>query len=153
MLGKITSGGQTGVDRAALDVGLKLHIPIGGACPKGRLAEDGPIDGKYPLQEMPTAAYDDRTRQNVVTTDGTLILHRGPLSGGSALTKKLAIAHKKPLLLIDLAKNASPEEARNWIEQNAIANLNIAGPRESHHPGIYRLAFDFLLKTCSLLAH
>lgn len=148
MLGKITSGGQTGVDRAALDVGLKLNIPIGGACPKGRLAEDGPIDGKYPLQEMPTAAYGDRTRQNVATTDGTLILHYGPLSGGTALTKKVAIARKKPLLLIDLAKTVSPEEARRWIEQNAISNLNVAGPRESHQPGIYRLAFDFLLRVC-----
>lgn len=146
MIEKITSGGQTGVDRAALDAGLKLHIPIGGACPRGRLAEDGPIDSKYPLLETATSAYEERTYRNVTDTDGTLILHFGKISGGTALTRKFALAQKKPLLVVDLGERPAPDAVLKWIAQHGIANLNVAGPRESNHPGIYRMAYEFLLR-------
>ena len=73
-LRRIVSGGQTGVDRAALDVGLAWGLPIGGWCPRGRTAEDGPIPARYPLRETESAKYDVRTRRNVRDSDGTLIL-------------------------------------------------------------------------------
>jgi hypothetical protein len=99
MVAKIISGGQTGVDRAALDVGLELGIPIGDWVPLGRLAEDGPIPDRYPLAEMPTEEYAARTRKNVEEADGTLILLGGPPSmatDGTALTIRLARESGKP---------------------------------------------------------
>jgi len=143
---KIISGGQTGVDRAALDAGLQLGIPIGGACPKGRKAEDGIIDPKYPLQETSTSDYPERTRKNVQDADGTLILFYDHLSGGSALTKQLAEEQNKPVLALDLQQNPSLGTVTDWINKHKIKTLNVAGPRESTHPGIYQTAYYFLLK-------
>ena len=83
MIVKIISGGQSGVDRAALDAAIRLGIPHGGWVPKGRLAEDGPLPETYSLRETPTAVYAERTEKNVVDSDGTLIISRGELTGGS----------------------------------------------------------------------
>ena len=102
MIKKIISGGQTGADRAALDVALKLNITHGGWIPKGRKAEDGPLADKYQLQEMPTDSYPKRTEQNVIDSDGTLIISRGKPTGGSDFTREMALKHKKQLLHVDL---------------------------------------------------
>src|SRR5205823_7624375 len=134
---KIISGGQTGVDRAALDVALELDLPCGGWCPRGRRAEDGPIETRYPLRETPSALYPVRTRWNVRDSDGTLILVRGRPDRGTALTRELAEAMRKPLLVVDLDDELCPDAVRRWIEQNGIAVLNVAGPRESSQPGIH----------------
>nr|WP_305800882.1 putative molybdenum carrier protein [Thiolapillus sp.] len=87
---RIISGGQTGVDRAALDVALELGLRCGGWCPKGRLALDGPLDERYPLKETESADYSVRTRLNVRDADATLILNCGELSGGTAYTLRVA---------------------------------------------------------------
>ena len=79
----IVSGGQTGVDRAALDVAIMLGFAHGGWCPAGRLAEDGPIDAHYALRETASAAYDVRTERNVVDSDGTLVLASGEPRGAA----------------------------------------------------------------------
>src|SRR5947209_11260398 len=89
MIAKIVSGGQTGVDRAALDVALELGLPCGGWCPKGRRSEGGRIPERYPLRETTSAAYPARTRRNVLYSDGTLVLTNGPPTGGTALTIEL----------------------------------------------------------------
>jgi hypothetical protein len=102
MLTKIISGGQTGADRAALDVAIKLDIPHGGWIPKGRITEDGPLPAKYQLQEMLTTSFPKRTEKNVIESDGTLIVSHGKPTGGSALTQKFAVQHNKPCLHIDL---------------------------------------------------
>ncbi|MEO0248919.1 MAG: putative molybdenum carrier protein [candidate division WOR-3 bacterium] len=143
---RIISGGQTGVDRAALDAALEMGIPCGGWCPKGRLAEDGCISQRYPLKETRTSQYQERTRLNVRDSEGTLILKAGELKGGTALTVKLARGMKKPLLLIDLELNPDPARVRRWIHANNICVLNVAGPRESGSPGIHDLALGFLRK-------
>ncbi|MFW5955765.1 MAG: putative molybdenum carrier protein, partial [Rhodothermales bacterium] len=96
MLKKIISGGQTGVDRAALDASRSLGLELGGWCPAGRRAEDGPIDRSYPLKETEDADYATRTRKNVVDSDGTLIVSPGPLSGGTKLTRELAEGYGRP---------------------------------------------------------
>jgi hypothetical protein len=143
-MGKIISGGQTGVDRAALDVALELDIPCGGWCPKGRKAEDGPIDTHYPLQETGSVRYPIRTERNVRDSDGTLILAWGKPSGGTALTIELAKKMKKPFCIIDLSMEADSEAVREWVKANGIRILNVAGPPESSVHGVYDQAVKFL---------
>ena len=144
MIKKIISGGQTGVDRAALDVALALKIPCGGWCPNGRLAEDGPLDPKYPLKETPDSTYSQRTKWNVRDSDGTLILYRNDLSGGTSLTVKLATQYRKPHLILDLSQHPSPTTFLRWSQKNPIEILNVAGPRESGALGIHNQASIFL---------
>lgn len=142
---KIISGGQTGVDRAALDTGLESGILCGGWCPRGRKAEDGPIGTRYPLQETTSASYSVRTEKNVKESDGTLILTKPRrASAGTALTIKLAQKHKKPCLVTDPFKENNQEKVRVWLKVNRIRILNVAGPRESEVPGIHGRAFEFL---------
>ncbi|MCX5912053.1 MAG: putative molybdenum carrier protein, partial [Deltaproteobacteria bacterium] len=98
---KIISGGQTGVNRAALDVAIEFGIPCGGWCPKGRKAEDGPIDPKYSLKETKSQEYQFRTEANVIEADGTLILTIGKPTGGTAYTAQMAFKYRKPHLVVD----------------------------------------------------
>lgn len=141
---KIISGGQTGVDRAALDVALELGISCGGWCPKGRKAEDGHIDMRYTLQETTSSSYSVRTEKNVRESDGTLILTKGQPRAGTALTIKFAQKHKRPYLIRDPFVRKDLGTIRMWLEVNRIRVLNVAGPRESELPGIHDRAFEFL---------
>ena len=141
---RIVSGGRTRVDRAALDVAIALGIPHGGWCPRGRLAEDGVLDERYRLVETETAEHAVRTERNVRDSDGTLILCRGPLVGGTELTRDLAARHGKPTLVVDAEAPLDPADVRAWIERHAVAVLNVAGPRESTAPGVYRWAVAYL---------
>jgi len=128
-LERIVSGGQTGVDRAALDVALRLGIPCGGWCPRGRRAEDGRIPDRYPLHETPSADYAQRTEWNVRDSDATLILFRGRLTGGSALTSRLAEKYRRPCLEVDLASPSEARAIRAWLRGNGVRVVNVAGPR------------------------
>lgn len=78
----IRSGGQTGVDRAALDWAIAHDIAHCGWCPKGRTANDGPLPAHYELQETDSSGYSKRTRLNVRDADATLIIYQGTLEGG-----------------------------------------------------------------------
>jgi hypothetical protein len=152
MVSKVISGGQTGVDRAALDVAIELGIPHGGWVPKGRKAEDGILPRKYHLSEMPTASYARRTEQNVLDSDGSLILSHGELKGGSDLTRKLAIRHGRPWLRIDLNKTPvfeSVKTIQTWLLNEGIRVLNVGGPRGSEDPDIYRETANILRKALS----
>ncbi len=141
---KIISGGQTGVDRAALDFALHHNIPCGGWCPKGRKAEDGILAHRYPLQETPTAHYRERTTWNVRDSSGTLLLSPGPPRQGTALTLSVAQELQKPYLLINLNHPVDSKNIQCWIHDHQIMTLNVAGPRESRHPGIYDRTFSIL---------
>jgi hypothetical protein len=141
---KVVSGGQTGVDRAALDAARAFGLPCGGWCPRGRLAEDGPIDPSYPLVETPSADYAQRTEWNVRDSDGTLVLACGRATGGTAFTITLARRQGKPFLVVDLTGDPSPDEVSRWIEAGGIGVLNVAGPRESQRPGVGAAARAFL---------
>ena len=135
MLERIISGGQTGVDRVALDVALQLGMPCGGWCPRGRLAEDGPIPARYPLREAPTSEYAERTAWNVRDSDATLVITWGPPTEGTAYTVHIAESLAKPCHVVDLARNEPPgPEVLRWIEENHVRVLNVAGPRASRWP-------------------
>lgn len=141
---KIVSGGQSGVDRASLDVAAELSLPRGGWCPRGRYAEDGPIPDTCPLKETPSPDTAQRTEWNVRDADGTLVLTEGEPSGGTAVTIHFARRHGKPCLVLDLDEGPEPGTVGRWIAAHGIAVLNVAGPRESKCPGIYRRAVAFL---------
>ena len=136
---KIISGGQTGVDRAALDFALQNKISCGGFCPKGRLAEDGIIPPHYPLNETETAVYEERTELNVMHSDGTLIIAPAlPLIGGTLYTFQFAEQKNKPCFICITGSDMKKQKAKflEWLAENKICTLNIAGPRESTSPGI-----------------
>jgi len=132
---RILSGGQTGVDRAALDVARALGLPHGGWCPRGRLAEDGVIPACYDLRETLSGGYGARTERNIAEADATLILTVGELTRGTALTRRLAKRLARPPL---------PEVVRAWLLGIGARSLNVAGSSESKRPGIHALARAFL---------
>lgn len=142
---RIVSGGQAGADRAALDWAIARDIPHGGWCPRGRKAEDGVLHSRYRLRETGSAGYAERTRRNVEDADATLIVNLGVLDGGSLETLRIARARGKPALVLQLDEEAvegAVARVRAWLEQNRVVTLNVAGPRESKRPGIYRRAFE-----------
>jgi hypothetical protein len=157
-LGKVVSGGQTGVDRGALDAALAAGFPCGGWCPGDRRAEDGTIPAHYPLSPLPSAGYRQRTRQNVIDSDGTLILFDGALAGGeltggTLLTAKFASEYGRPLLQVDSSKYPAPQAigtVRAWLGKHDIKVLNVAGPRASGWPQGHeytRQLLELLLRT------
>lgn len=141
----VISGGQTGVDRAALDAARKLGIPHRGWCPRGRRAEDGRIGGEYQLQETTAADYTLRTEWNVRDSDATLVLNQGKLEGGTAVTVDYTRRYRRPCLVIDLDQPDNTTIVKHWLTTHDVRRLNVAGPRESKRPGIYRAARDYLL--------
>jgi hypothetical protein len=144
-LEKIISGGQTGVDRAALDAALEVGLPIGGWCPRGRRAEDGFVPHGYPLAETPTSEYTERTNFNVRDSDATLVITRGALDGGSLFTTKVAVQLGRPYKVVDMDETNGLETAVSFIRTTNARVINIAGPRESKDPGIYDKALAFLV--------
>lgn len=147
---RIVSGAQTGVDRAALDVALELGIPCAGWVPLGRIDERGRIPDRYPnLRETATADWDERTEANVRDSDGTLIMSRGSLTGGSAYTERVAVRLGRPHLHVDLgvlAEEQAAGEIRAWVDREAIEVLNVAGPRASKDADLHSRAMDVLRK-------
>src|ERR1700761_5632295 len=145
-LKKVVSGGETGVDRAALDAALAANFPCGGWAPGDRSAEDGIIPEQYPLIPLPSGGYRQRTRLNVSDSDGTAILYNETLKGGTRLTRNLCALLKRPYVLINAAETPDPIAAANkvlkFIEENNIETLNVAGPRASSWAGGYRFASD-----------
>ncbi len=151
---KIISGGQTGVDRAALDAAIKLGISHGGWCPKGRLAEDGTIRSAYSLQETQTSDYAERTLLNIRDSDATLIIIPGDITqitDGTVLTKKSVEEQNKPFLILDLSHEIDLLNVLDWIKVNNIKILNIAGPRESQSHGIYNRSLLIVERLIALL--
>ena len=133
---KIISGGQTGVDRAALDAAIELDFEYGGFCSKGRLAEDGVIQNKYNLTELSNSQYLMRTFENVQASDGTLVIHQGTVSGGTLKTKDYCQMINKSFFEVNLLENLEkiPLNFDTWIKENHIIIMNVAGPKESEAP-------------------
>jgi hypothetical protein len=153
---KIISGGQTGVDRAALDAAIGLGIEYGGSVPKGRMAEDGPINRKYEnLIELEAVNYSVRTEKNVEDADATLIFTVGTPSEGTAFTLDCARRHERAHLVIDLKEKDDMDavkEIRTWLAGRMTEILNVAGPRESKAPGIYQKVLNILFDVFDPLA-
>lgn len=133
---RIVSGGQTGVDRGALDAAADLGLARGGWCPKGRRAEDGVIPAQYELIETESTRYDVRTLRNILDSDGTLVFCRATPQGGTALTVRLARQYARPCWIIDLDQPIDFAALDAWAQRHEVRVLNVAGPRESNQPGI-----------------
>jgi hypothetical protein len=141
---RIVSGGQSGVDRAALDMAMELGMAAGGWCPAGRWAEDGPIPSRYPLDETPLGDPAQRTEWNVRDSDAMLVLVAGGLvAGGTALALEHAERLGRPVLVVDLDA-ADPRDAAAWLAEHHPETLSVGGPRESEVPGIYSRTVTFL---------
>lgn len=145
-VGRVISGCQTGVDRAALDWAIARRIPHGGWCPNGRRAEDGTIPSRYAMRETASRGYAERTRRNVEDSAATLILNLGALDGGTRRTVELCERLGKPHLVVQLDRleKDSVSAARAWLLATSPATLNIAGPREGKRHGAYECAIAFL---------
>ena len=140
---RLVSGGQTGADRAALDIALELGLDHGGWVPKGRAAEDGPLPSRYPVRETPSEDRAERTKRNVADADAILLISHGPLTGGSELTRRFAAELGKPVLHVELSKLGAAEAAdriARWLGGLGCRTLNVAGPRASEEAGIYAAA-------------
>ena len=146
MIEKIISGGQTGVDRAALDVAMELGVRCGGWCPAGRHADDGPIPARYPLQETADIDHTVRTESNVRHSDATLIVYRGELHGGTAYAVEMARHLGRPVLAIDVEEPPDIGEVTDWLRSAQVRTLHIGGPRESSRAGIYNQARSLIAR-------
>lgn len=146
---KIITGGQTGSDRAAMDFALRYGLPLEGWCPRGRLAEDGVIDSRYPLRETPSDVYAERTEWNVRDSDGTLVFTHGEVLGGTLLTIECTAKYARPTFVHELSTSVDRPAFDEWLRAHGIHSLNVAGPRESHAPGVvYRLTMECLQALC-----
>jgi len=142
----IVSGGQSGVDRAALDFALQQGIDCHGWCPHGRLAEDGQIDEKYPLKETGSSDPSERTVLNINESDGSLIIYCSEPDEGTRLAIQFSKENKKPVYIIKKQDVLHPEEFIIWLEVNKVKVLNVAGPRESNDEGVYEFALEVMEK-------
>ena len=158
---KILSGGQTGADKGGLDAAIYCKVPHGGWCPKGRKAEDGVIPPEYQLQEMTSADYLKRTKQNVIDSDATVVFTLGPPRGGSLRTIEFAHGHEKPWMNINIdttSREKAVEQIVDWLEGRGdydhdeyVAQppkdciLNVAGSRESKADGIGELVMAIMV--------
>ncbi len=144
------SGGQTGVDRAALDVAMKWGIPYAGWCPAGRWAEDGPIPERYLLKATPLADPAQRTVWNVRDSDGLLILCGSIKSEGTLLAQHTASELNHPIYHLEMGEAVRP--LVEWIQTLKSGTVNVAGPRESEQSGAYEQAFYLMEKLAIYLA-
>ncbi len=148
-LTKIVTGGQTGVDRGTLDAALEAGFPCGGWCPPGRAAEDGPIAQRYPMTEMPSGSYLDRTIQNVVDSDATAIIYFATLHGGTEQTLLHCIQRGTRYKLIDASEVVAERAAEligQFVTEHDVSVLNVAGPRSSDAPRGHRYAYEAIGK-------
>jgi Circularly permutated YpsA SLOG family len=144
-LEKIITGGQTGVDRGALDAALEAHFPCGGSCPAERVAEDGAVPARYPLMPLTEGGYRERTLQNVLDSDGTVVIFARVLSGGTLLTRDFCEQYAKPYLVIDASLQTESDaaiEIANFIRKHGIGVLNVAGARASEWPQAHQFAYQ-----------
>lgn len=147
MIRKIISGGQIGADQAALDVAIKMGFPHGGWIQKGRKTQSGILPGKYQLKELPTAGYKQRIEQNVIDSDGTVIISHGEPTGGAEYSRKMTDKHHRACLHVDLKENSTfviASKINKWVLENNIEVLNVTGSRVSEDSTIYKDTLDIV---------
>jgi hypothetical protein len=162
-LTKVISGGQTGVDQAALRAARTVGLEIGGWCPPGRECEAGVIPAEFPLKETererspgaPAVPRSQRTEWNVRDSDGVLVIQAAEASHSDAATEdatdsgtewamRCAKRFGRPLLVCDVSDPEAKEKIRQWLERFSIIVLSVGGPAESKCPGTGERAYRLL---------
>jgi hypothetical protein len=141
------SGGQTGIDRAMLDFCLDYHLRCGGWCPGNRQAEDGIINPRYPVKELPGASYTQRTLANVRESDATVIIFHGEMTGGTLKSREFALGYHKPILMLNMQEvtvEMAAAELGDFIQNHQPDTLNFSGPRKSEWEEGYRVCRSVL---------
>ncbi len=151
---RIVSGGQTGVDRGALDAALESNTACGGWVPDGRKAEDGTVPARYPVQELAGGDYRARTLKNLQDSDGTVIIYFGQLSGGTQQTLRFCLDGCKPYLLIDaqeVVADRAAERIVGFLGELDGSTLNFAGPRASSEPRAHGYTKAAVMKALEIM--
>lgn len=143
---KIVTSGQAGVERAALDAAMDAGLPVGGCCPLGRAAEDGPISNRYPLKEATTSNDLEPTLYNLQQSNGLIVVSKGPLLGTVIFTYQFILDERKPVIIVDFARSTIPtiEEMLQWMEKHGVKTIHVCGLTETISPGIYQRTYDYL---------
>lgn len=150
---RVISGGQTGVDRGALDAAMDVGVPVGGWCPAGRRDENGKLPQRYAfLKETPQPGYIQRTLWNIRDADVTLILHQGSMGPGTRSTQRLCREKKKEFRVVDMTESTALVVALRFYQDHQVATLNVAGPRESISPGVQERTRAFMRDLLTELA-
>ena len=154
ILRKIISGGQTGVDQAALRAARDCGLAIGGWCPPGRVCDAGVIPAEFPLRETeqersldaPDVPRSQRTEWNVRDSDGTLVIQLGETVAdpGTEWAMQCAKRYGRPLLVCDVSDPDAKQKIQEWLRGNEIKVLSVGGPAESASPGIGDRAYRLL---------
>ncbi len=154
MIRKVISGGQAGVERAALDAALKFMIDCGGWIPEWRAREDEALLKRYRMAVLEGANYVQATERNITEGDGVMVVTRGEVSGSAALHLRLAERHSRPILVVDVERTAAFEAARraeSWIREHGIRVLTVAGSAPGGDADIYDTASGIFEVLCQLL--
>lgn len=147
MIKKIISGGQPGVERAALDLAIKLDIPHGGWITKGRLTQNGVLPNTYKLKEMTSTSRSEQLAKNVMQADGTVVFTRGQPPDLMRTTIDIVETHDRPYLIVDLQQSRSLKAVRQlaaWIQEQGIEILHVTGSKTSQDPGSYQDTINLL---------
>jgi len=154
MLKKVISGGQTGADIAGVATAKKFGYETGGMMPKGFKTLAGSrkdYAALYNMTEHTSSAYPPRTYFNVKNSDGTLRFAYDFGTSGELCTVKAIVQYKKPFIDVNLIGPIPAQQVADWILQNNIETLNIAGNSEKTYGGMTVFVYEYLTEVFTLL--
>ncbi len=153
MIKKIISGGQPGVERAALDAAIKLNIPHKGWTYKTRRTDEGILPDKYRVKESEGVGFSDRIEKNVLASDATAVLTHGSLTIGLKIVKDFAEKHNRPYLHVDLNENplnSASALIRKWMINNQLESIYFTGSKSTDSTHLHQEVIRIIEGICRM---